>query len=362
MLKSSQRAWHQHRRTAKVTSSAVLVALLLGAAPVRADSESPDDTVFRDNTEQVLRGAATLAGTGCQGGSGVPMVLALLARGEQEHLWKLEVSDRALPLSPGLLKRVKDSSGVRIDDAAFESEAYCEAVFKSSLVSLGAFANSAHDASFRNLWDNPAHYRGQVIHYEGKLRSVRDFDAPLMLAAKGIKQLYECWIFDKDNGANPVCLICPELPAGVKPGEHLSIPVAFDAYFFKKYRYQSVDSTPGHAREAPLFIGRSFVVAQPNAEADATREGFTAGSETLLLIFLGGVFATVLLAFAAHWWLRRGDRRVRARIEVARTHPPAAPVAPSLPPAAPSANLTGAAPARTNDDVLLTRTGPEASD
>jgi hypothetical protein len=345
MLRSSQRAWRQALRTAKLISSAALVALLLTAAPVRADDETPPETIFRDNTEQVLRGAATLAGAGAPGGIGTPMVLALLLRGDQQHLWKLEASDRALPLSPGLLKRVKDHTGIRIDDAGYESEAYCQAVYKASLVSLDAFANSAHDATFRDLWNRPERYRGEVVHYEGKLRSVRDFDAPLMLSARDIKQLYECWVFDKDNGANPVCLICSELPAGVKPGEHLSIPVSFDAYYFKQYRYQSVDSTPGHAREAPLFIGRSFVLAeQPPPPPDPERESFAAGSKALLTLFLGGVLLTVLLALGAHLWFRRADRRVREKVVQTRAPDFADPAPPILPPAAPSANLTEAFP------------------
>ncbi len=323
MLMSSQRAWRF------AVSPAVLVALLLAALAVRAaDDPTPDENVFRDNTADVVRGAATLAGAGCQGGNGTAMVLALLREGDRERLWKLEASDQALPLSPRLLKRVKDETGIRIDDSAFESEAYCEAVFKSTLVSLGAFANSAHDATFRDLWNEPARYRGQVIHYGGKLRSIRDFDAPLMLAGKGISRLYECWIFDKDNGANPVCLVCTELPAGMQPAEHLSEMVTFDAYFFKKYKYQSVDSKPGTAREAPLFIGRSFsVVPHAHTDIDETRESFMAGSKALLLIFLGGALVTVVLAVAAHWWFHRSDRRLRARIDQSRTldiAPPAA--------------------------------------
>jgi hypothetical protein len=341
MLMSAQRAWHQALRTAKLIAPAALLALLLVAGPARADDDPPEENVYRDNTEQVVRGAATLAGAGCLGGTGTPMVLALLLRGDQQHLWKLEESDHALRLSPGSLQRVKDSTEVRIDDGAYEAEAYCEAVYKSTLVSLGAFANSAQDATFRAVYFEPKRYRGEVIHYEGKLRSVRDFDAPLMLSAKGIKKLYDCWIFDKDNGANPVCLVCSELPAGVKVGEHLSIPVTFDAYFFKKYRYQSVDSTPGHAREAPLFIGRSFVLVQ-QAESDAVRESFTADSKTLLILFLGGVVSTVLLALGAHWWFRRADRRVRDRIVQTRVPEFGDGGPPILPPAEPSANLTEA--------------------
>jgi hypothetical protein len=339
MLKSSQSAWRPAPRTAKVVSLSVLVALGVVVSSARGVDEPPEENVFRDNTEQVVRSAATLAGAGCQGGNGTTMVLALLLRGEQQHLWKLEASDQALPLSPALLKRVKDSADIRIDDAAFESEAYCEALFKASLVSLGAFSNSAHDATFAELFTDPRRYRGEVIHYEGKVRHIRRLDAPLMLAGKGIKDVYECWIFGADDGANPVCLVCTELPDGVKPGKQPNIPAAFDAYFFKRYRYQAVDSKPGQAREAPLFIGRSFVVRRvEHPPPDSTNASYADGSHTLLVIFLGGVFTTVVLAFVMHWWFRRSDRLVQKKIREVRTHELTDPGAPSLPPA-PSANL-----------------------
>jgi len=336
-VKLSQPAWRQTLQTTKVVSLAVLVALGAVVLPVRAADDPPDENVFRDNTEQVVRGAATLVGVGYQEGKGTAMVLALLLRGEQQHLWKLEASDQALPLSPALLKRVKDSTDVRIDDSAFESEAYCEALFKASLVSLGAFSNSARDATFADLFTNPGRYRGEVIHFEGKMRRIRRLDAPLMLAGKGIKDVYECWVFGTDVGANPVCLVCTELPEGVKPGEHLGLTTTFDAYFFKRYRYQAVDSKPGQAREAPLFIGRSFVVVKP-PPPNKINEAYADGSHTLLVIFLGGVVATVVLAFSLHWWFRRSDRHVQKKIREVRTREGADPGTPGLPPV-PSANL-----------------------
>jgi hypothetical protein len=365
MMRSSQRASRRAWRTAKVVSPLVLLALL--AAPLaRAADDPPEEEVFRDNRSDVLRGAATLAGAGCQGGHGTAMVLGLLQRGEQRHLWRLEASDKALLLSPGPLKRVKDSADVRIDDAAFEPEAYCEAVLKSSLVSLGAFANSARrDVSYADLRNEPARWRGDVIHYEGKLRRIHRLDAPLMLSGKGIHDLYECWVFGAELGANPVCLVCTELPKGVSPGEKLAIEVSFDAYFFKNYRYQAVDSKPGFAREAPLFIGRGFVITKEEAPASTGPDPFTAGTKTLLLIFLGGVLATFIFAFALHWWFRRGDRRVYARIKEARLHEQPDPGASGATGAEPSTNVRAglpAAPAEPRGDTLITRTGPEAVD
>ncbi|HKI35296.1 MAG TPA: hypothetical protein VKA46_25790, partial [Gemmataceae bacterium] len=296
-----------------------------------ADDEPPqEENVFRSNSDEILRGAATLAGAGCQGGHGSAMVLGLAMRGEQRHLWTLQ-SDKALWLSPSLLKRVKDRSEIRVDDSGFEPEAYCEAVWKSSLVSLGAFANSArYGVTFAELLTDPHKYRGEVIHYEGQVRRIRSFDAPSMLRAKGIKELYECWLFGSQDGANPVCLVCTELPERVTPGEKLSLVASFDAYFFKEYRYQAVSSKDGQARLAPLFIGRSFVLTKA-PPSSATGDAFASGSKTLLLIFLGGVFATFVFAFVLHWWFRRGDRRVYAKIKEVRTRDYPDPGTPEVP-------------------------------
>ncbi len=334
MCKPSQPA----RRTAKVASLFVPVALLLALPTLgRADEPPPAEEVFRDNTAEVLQGAATLAGAGCQGGHGTAIVLALLRRGDQLHLWKLQEIDKALPLTPSLLKRVKDSTDIRVDDSAFEPEAYCEAVLKASLTSLGAFANSAHPATFSELFTDPWKYRGQVIHYEGTIRRIRHMDAPAMLRAKGINDLYECWMFGHDDGVNPVGLVCSELPAGVSPGEKLSLPASFDAYFFKRYRYQAVGSRPGQAREAPLFIGRSFVITKPAPVAEA--EAYSLGAKWVLLAVLGLVLGTFVLAFGLHWWFRRNDRRVQARLKELRASGYGGAEAPEMPPGAtPSEN------------------------
>jgi hypothetical protein len=343
-----------------VVSPLVLLALLTAPA-TRAADDPPEEEVFRDNTAEVMSGAATLVGAGGQGGHGTAMVLGLLLRGEQRHLWKLAQGDKALPLSPRLLRRVKDSTDLRIDDAALEPDAYCEAVLKSSYVSIGAFANSAHqNVTFADLFSEPRRWRGEVVHYEGKVRRIRRLDAPLMLAGKGINDLYECWLFGDNDGANPVCLVCLELPKGVAPGEKLGVEISFDAYFFKKYRYQAVDSKPGMAREAPLFIGRSFVVTKPAPVETSGPDPYTAGSKTLLLVFLGGVLATFILAFFLHWWFRRGDRRVYARIKEARTREPDI-ATPGATEGAPSANVRTAlppAPAEKPGEILVTRTDP----
>src|SRR5262245_20113791 len=95
MRKSWQPAW----RTAHGVALLVPVALWLTAFGARAaDEPAPAQEVFRDNTQDVVQAAATLAGSGGQGGPGATLILGQLLQGEQLHLWKLEASDKALPL------------------------------------------------------------------------------------------------------------------------------------------------------------------------------------------------------------------------------------------------------------------------
>jgi hypothetical protein len=317
--------------------ASVAFLLLVPAAP--ADDEPPVDEVFRSNTEEVVRGAATLVGAGCQRGHGSAMVLGLLLQGDRLHLWKLEEGNRAPELRAGPLRKVRDSTGVRIGDDAGEMEAYCEALYKASLASPGAFANSARrDLTLAHLLNEPQRYRGEVIHFEGEVRRIRRFDPPGMLEGQGIHDLYECWLFDRRYGTHPVCLVCTELPPGVQPGEQLSIEASFDAYFFKKYRYESADSKPGYLRQAPLFLGRSFALTRPIVAAPQPDDAFASGSHSALVIFLGIVVAVLVLAVAGTWLYTRADRRVQERIKLARLRQFEGPEGEGMPGATPSAN------------------------
>ncbi len=217
-----------------------------------------------------------------------------------------------------------------------EALAFCEALFKANLTSQGAFANSARrDLTFTDLFNTPKKYRGEVVHFEGNLRRVRHSDPPPNARVKGVDHLYEGWAFNMERyGANPVCLVFTELPPGLPVAEKMDRQISFDAYFFKKYRYQSGDSRPGWAREAPLFIGRSPVLA---IEKAAPADSIT-WSAPLLVGFLGLVLVTGLVAFGLHWWFRRGDQRLRNRLAQVRQQDFVEPGKTGLPSTAPSDN------------------------
>ena len=192
-----------------------------------------------------------------------------------------------------------------------EAKAYCQALIAANQTSAKAFANSArHDVTFAHLFEEPEKYRGQVVRFEGRVRRVRRFDPPNEVKGDvfGINNLYEAWIFDPEiHGANPVCLVFTQLPSGVRVKEDMEVPVAFDAYFFKRYRYKAKDGL----HDCPLFIGHTLTVRKVStAASDSVVRSISSFTTSLviavLLMFLGTVGLAVLLS----WWYRRGDRRI----------------------------------------------------
>lgn len=323
--------------------------------PAVVDLPQPEEghgELFRFDTDAVSRAAATLAGAGGDDGRSALTELTLLKAGEVAGLWKLQEMVQAPPLRPEYLSQVRDSTPIamlpsfrdkekqgQVPDLAhfndLEAEAFCEALWKANLTSTSAFANSARtELTFSDLFNEPHRYRGQVVHFEGRLRRVRHSKAPIMARSRGVEHLYEGWLFDPQRyGTNPVCLVFTELPTGLSVAEQMDQPVTFDAYFFKKYRYQSADSKPGYAREAPLFIGRSPVPVKGPPSAPQV-----AWSTPLLVGFLGLLLLTVVIAFGLHWWFRRGDRRVHDRLAVVREREFVEPGPPGFPDTTPSAN------------------------
>ena len=120
------------------------------------------------------------------------------------------------------------------------------------------------DISYAKLWEDPHRHVGEPVHITGQMMSLVRMDAPRFLQNDGVKTLYEGWVFPNvgDDGDNPYCVVFSELPEKVQTGERVSYRIACDAYFFKLYRYQTkARNKSGEAvhRDAPMFIGRSFV-------------------------------------------------------------------------------------------------------
>jgi len=210
-------------------------------------------------------------------------------------------------IDPELLAGIEDRAPVRgADQNEYESRLYHHMLVEARRTPIEAFARSARrDLTFAHLFEEPARHRGQVVHIEGRLKRLRQFDAPALAAAQGVPVIYEGWIFDDAYFSNPYCVLVTNLPAGLQPAERMELLVAFDGYFFKRYRYKAGDGW----RDAPLLIGHSLRLRP--APGPTPADSF---SQVFLPAFLGLLGGSVALAVFLGWWFRRGDRLVRARL------------------------------------------------
>jgi hypothetical protein len=241
------------------------------------------------------------------------------------------------PLSTYKLADVTDSAGMPVlgknvgqvpDRLLGEIDVYNDAVLNAHEYSSAAFAHSARqDVTYAHLWNEPKKYRGEVVHVEGRLKRVRRYDPSLMLRQAGVRDLYEGWIFADADGANPMCIVFTDLPEGIRVAEDMDLRVAFDGYFFKKYRYKAVDSGPHQAREAPLLVGHAPVLLRGAVASDSTPNWAT----SLLVVLFGLVVLTLVLAFGLYWWFQRSDSQVRNRIKDATQKDFVAPTEPINP-------------------------------
>jgi hypothetical protein len=266
-------------------------------------------------------GAATLLLGGASPAGDAPLTeLALLRAGEPAGCWTLVNSDVVRPIRPETLAKIKD--GKTLPSAASdgqEFDALLEVLTQTWYTSPRAFEKAArHDLGFRQLFENPEKYRGEVVHVEGRLRLVQRWEPPLMAREAGVPLMYEAAIFDAASGDNPYIVFVMEAPEGVPLEQKVNEPATFDGYFYKKWRYKALDSTkPTEYREAPLLIGRSLKV-QKGAAATPPEE--VLGWTTLLGVSLVAVLSVaVVVMFALAFWLRRGDARVHDKLHAVRT-------------------------------------------
>ena len=110
-----------------------------------------------------------------------------------EPAWGQEKSEPATgqvvpakPFDRDLLVGIEDRAPVRnADENEYEYRSYNQVLLEASRVSpAGLAAGARHDLTYAHLFEEPAKYRGQVVHLSGRLRRLRQFDAPALAAAR----------------------------------------------------------------------------------------------------------------------------------------------------------------------------------
>jgi hypothetical protein len=176
------------------------------------------------------------------------------------------------------------------------------------------------DLALTALTERPSEYRGVPVYLEGRLKMLTPFDTDPILRDEGIKTVYEGWIFLENSPNKRACVIFTELPPNFQTSQkndfRVDCKVECDAYFFKDYRYPIDDNGKKKYTYAPLFLGRSFTVTDPNP-TPAT----TGWSQIWISLAIGaGVLVVILvvLIIGLNWWFRRGDRTTQYRLAIAR--------------------------------------------
>ncbi len=205
-----------------------------------------------------------------------------------------------------------------------EYDAYNDLVVHASKFAQADLNDAGRlDVSYKDLFSKSrGDYRFELIAFTGRLKRLKKIQSNEFLKDRGIKELYEAWVFPA-NDSNPMCFLMTEKPAGIEPNEEFSpsYPVKASGYFFKLFEYQSKEpseKTKGKflTRRAPFMVSRSLTVGPPD-ETDGGgpwREVFVPA-----VLTFGGVMT--VFALGVTWYFRRGDRRSVKILESKRTNP-----------------------------------------
>ena len=237
--------------------------------------------------------------------------------------------DRVPPLNPRLLAAVRDDRPFAYDEHKLPEELtsqerdedtlYWQAIRYAAKVPVDVFAQATRAngyLSYGHLYTEPAKYRGQAVHFSGRLGSLKKLDPPVAVQARGINAIYEAWVFLDQPSTHPLCVIVPHAPVGVGLGEGQNIRVEVDGYFIKRYHYISgrLDANGNNMGLRTVMLIAPTLTVKPDS-----RPAWTTSSGGSLFAWIIG-FGIGVAAFMAlmMWWFRRSDRLVRERLEAAR--------------------------------------------
>jgi hypothetical protein len=307
-----------------------LVASLRAAPPAVSDKTNADpqaaaaDTPVLPPDEAAQIGAASLFLNGFPTGSESFSELILLSAGEQTRFWTFFDPDIVRSIPAPMLARVQDNTGMTQEIADPEQDAYFLMLIFANRTSPEALDKAGREnekreppADWVHIVRNPADYRGEIVHFEGTLKRLREFPPQPMAAQGGVRKYYEGFMYADVLEGDPVFFDITELPKGLKPGDHLNVKIGLSGYFFKKFRYTAVDTKKTNKdRLAPLVIGHTVTLLTEPAAAEPPPD--SEWVNWLGPMFFGGIGLTLAILFAVGYWFRRGDWRVRGRVIAAR--------------------------------------------
>ncbi len=300
----------------EVYSEAVIVS---AGQDLRLWPANPPERRVTDPDAQAGVGAATLVGMGLPWGSEVHTELAYLSAGQDLRFWTFFDPNIVRRIPSWELEEVTDKTPIPKEPENRELDAYFDMIICANRTAPAALDKAAlhEDGLWTKVFHDPEKYRGELLHFEGRLKRLRQFPAQAMAVQGGAKDYYEGYLSVDAWNDDPVFIICTELPPGLAPGESLDVPVGFSGYFYKIFRYTPADAKQTHKdRLAPLVIGRTLTLTGPAAPDKA--EGGSEWPEWLGPVFFGVIGLTVALLFTLGYWFRGSDRHVHGRLHAVR--------------------------------------------
>jgi hypothetical protein len=273
-----------------------------------------------DPDDQARVGAATLFLKGFPGGPEAPTELAYLAAGQDLRFWTFFDPNFVRRIPKEDLETIEDRTPIPSDAGDREQMVYFDMIIYANRTAPAALDKAARrdDDLWAKVFHEPSKYRGEVLHFEGRLKKLRRFEPQAMAVQGGARDYYEGYLSVGAWQDDPVFFICTELPPDLKPGDNLDVPVGFSGYFYKIFRYTAADSKETRKdRLAPLLIGHTITpLGAPAVAAEDSDEG---GWSIWLGPMVFGLIAVCLAFFLTlGYWLRGADRRVQKRISAVR--------------------------------------------
>jgi hypothetical protein len=155
------------------------------------------------------------------------------------------------------------------------------------------------DVPFEKLFNSesaPKH-RGELIRLRIHVQRIIVWD-DVEENSLGLKKVYEVWGGTDESRGNPYCVVCPELPPGLKIASETHGEIVFVGFFHRVLAYEVMGKTRG----APMLIGRVKVLPSGKRLADSRTSGLT----TLLII--GTAIVGVLIVVVAMYRVTRRGR------------------------------------------------------
>jgi hypothetical protein len=231
-------------------------------------------------------------------GGGVPALNAELLRSVEDNKQMPDLRNKVLK---GIPRETLD-----------EIEVYCQALVNARDTAPELFAKEARDdenrtITYAQLFRQPDLHRGKVIHMAGRLKRIRRENAPQLAQQRGVKYIYEAWVFSETLKSNPVSVLFLHLPEGLPVEESMSQNVSFDGYFFKKYLYRSSDGW----RQTLLFVAPTLNIVGP---IQAPAEVGSGMPQYVVYAIAGLIAGTIVLVVGLSLLFRHSDQKLRRRL------------------------------------------------